>query len=66
MKTLEKELDEAKKLSGDDGRAILAAAEASGILPGLMTKAEAEAFQDMADLPQVIEKYRWTSAATGR
>ncbi len=58
VKTLEKELDEAKKLSGDDGRAILAAAEASGILPGLMTKAEAEAFQDMADLPQVIEKYR--------
>ena len=58
VKTLEKELDEAKKLSGDDGRAILAAAEASGILPGLMTKAEAEAFQDMADLPQIIEKYR--------
>jgi hypothetical protein len=58
VKTLEKELDEAKKLSGDDGRAILAAAEASGILPSLMTKAEAEAFQDMADLPQVIEMYR--------
>ena len=58
VKTLEKELDEAKKLSGDDGRAILAAAEASGILPGLMTKAEAEAFQDMADLPQIIERYR--------
>lgn len=58
VKTLEKELDEAKKLSGDDGRALLAAAEASGILPGLMTKSEAEAFQDMADLPQIIERYR--------
>ena len=57
-KDLEKQLDEAKKLSGDDGRALLAAAEASGILPGLMTKAEAEAFQDMHDLPYQIEQYR--------
>ncbi|MBR1922013.1 MAG: hypothetical protein IJ829_08485 [Kiritimatiellae bacterium] len=57
-KDLERELADAKKLSGDDGRALLAAAEASGILPGLMTKGEAEAFQQLADLPTIIDKYR--------
>ena len=57
-KDLEKQLEEAKKLSGDDGRALLAAAEATGILPGLMTKDEAKAFQDIAEIPQVIERYQ--------
>ena len=55
---LGKQLEEAKKLSGDDGRALLAAAEATGILPGLMTKDEAKAFQDIAEIPQVIERYQ--------
>ncbi len=58
VKDLEKQLEEAKKLSGDDGRALLAAAEATGILPGLMTKDEAKAFQDIAEIPQVIERYQ--------
>ena len=58
VKELEKQLEEAKKLSGDDGRALLAAAEATGILPGLMTKDEAKAFQDIAEIPQVIERYQ--------
>ena len=57
-KDLEKQLEEAKKLSGDDGRALLAAAEATGILPGLMTKDEAKAFQDIAEIPRVIERYQ--------
>ena len=57
-KDLERERDEARKLSGDDGRALLAAAESSGILPGLMTKDEARAFQDLAEIPQVIERYQ--------
>ena len=57
-KDLEKQLEEAKKLSGDDGRALLAAAEATGLLPGLMTKDEAKAFQDIAEIPQVIERYQ--------
>lgn len=57
VKDLEKQLEEAKKLSGDDGRALLAAAEATGILPGLMTKDEAQAFQDIAEIPRVIERY---------
>ena len=57
-KDLEKQLEEAKKLSGDDGRALLAAAEATGILPGLMKKDEAKAFQDIAEIPQVIERYQ--------
>ena len=57
-KDLERQLEEAKKLSGDDGRALLAAAEATGILPGLMTKDEAKAFQDIAEIPSVIERYQ--------
>ena len=57
-KDLERQLEEAKKLSGDDGRALLAAAEATGILPGLMTKDEAKAFQDIAEIPQVLERYQ--------
>ena len=54
---LKKRNAELEKLSGDDGKAILAAAERSGILPGLMTKAEAEAFEDIETLPRVIERY---------
>ena len=55
---LERDLEEARKLSGDDGRALISAAEATGILPGLMTKDEAKAFQDMADIPGVLESYQ--------
>ena len=56
--SLKEELAEAKKLSGDDGKAILSAAEASGILPGLMTRDEAVAFRDMTDIPGIIERYQ--------
>lgn len=38
VKELERQLEEAKKLGGDDGMALLSAAERSGILPSLMTK----------------------------
>ena len=54
---LKDEVERLKKLAGDDGKAILAAAEATGILPGLMTKDEAKAFRDMQDIPGVIERY---------
>jgi hypothetical protein len=57
VKALKQELETAKKLSGDDGKAILAAAEASGILPGLMTKEEADAFGKLQQIPNVIETY---------
>ncbi len=57
VKTLEAQLADAKKLSGDDGKAIMKAAESSGILPGLMTKAEAEAFADMDRYRAVIANY---------
>lgn len=57
-KSLKEELAEAKKLSGDDGKAILSAAEASGILPGLMTRDEAVAFRDMTDIPGIIDRYQ--------
>ena len=57
VKALKQELESAKKLSGDDGKAILAAAEASGILPGLMTKEEADAFGKLQAIPNVIETY---------
>ena len=55
LDAVQKQLDEAKKLAGDDGKAMIKAAEVSGILPGLMTKDEAEAFRDLADYPRVIE-----------
>jgi hypothetical protein len=57
VKALKQELETAKKFSGDDGKAILAAAEASGILPGLMTKEEADAFGKLQQIPNVIETY---------
>lgn len=57
VKTLEAQLADAKKLSGDDGKAIMKAAESSGILPGLMTKAEAEAFTEMDRYRAVIANY---------
>ena len=55
LDAVQRQLDEAKKLTGDDGKALIKAAEVSGILPGLMTKNEAEAFRDLADYPRVIE-----------
>ena len=58
LKRLQKELENAQKLSGDDGKAILAAASRTGILPGLMTKDEAEAFTQMSRYPRVIENYQ--------
>jgi hypothetical protein len=47
IQTLEKELEEAKKLGGDDGKAIVAAAEKSGVLPSLMTAREAKGIADL-------------------
>lgn len=58
VKRLQKELENAQNLSGDDGKAILAAASRTGILPGLMTKDEAEAFTQMSRYPRVIENYQ--------
>lgn len=58
VKRLKGELEAAQKLSGDDGKAILAAAAKTGILPGLMTKDEAEAFEAMSQYPGVIDHYR--------
>ncbi len=52
------ELEQAKRLGGDDGKAILAAAEKSGILPGLMSADEARAFGVLEEYPAVIEGYR--------
>ena len=58
VKRLTKELETAKRLGGDDGKAFLAAAEQSGILPGLMSKDEAKAFGDLAQLPGIIKGYK--------
>ena len=57
VKVLERQLEDAKKLGGDDGKAILTAAESCGILPGLMSKDEAEAFATMERLPAIIDMY---------
>lgn len=57
---LKRELESARKLGGDDGKAFIRAAETSGILPGLMSKDEAEAFSELDDLPGLIKGYkRW-------
>lgn len=58
LKAVQRELENAKRLSGDDGEAILSAAKATGILPGLMTSDEAKAFQALEQLPQLIEGYQ--------
>lgn len=58
VKRLKGELENAQRLSGDDGKAILAAATRTGILPGLMTKDEAEAFTSIERYPRVIETYQ--------
>jgi len=58
VKRLKGELENAQRLSGDDGRAILAAATRTGILPGLMTKDEAQAFESIERYPKVIETYQ--------
>ena len=47
VKDLKRELEEARKLSGDDGRAILAAAETAGILPQLMSADEAKGIKEL-------------------
>ena len=47
VKDLKRELEEARKLSGDDGRAILAAAETAGILPQLMSADEAKGIREL-------------------
>jgi hypothetical protein len=54
---LKKQLESAKRLAGDDGKAIMSAASATGILPQLMTSKEAEAFKTLEQLPVVIENY---------
>ena len=54
---LKKQLESAKRLTGDDGKAIMSAASATGILPQLMTSKEAEAFKTLEQLPIVIENY---------
>ena len=47
VKDLKRELEEARKLTGDDGRAILAAAETAGILPQLMSADEAKGIKEL-------------------
>lgn len=54
---LTKDLEAARRLSGEDGKAIMKAAEVSGILPELMSTAEAKAFKDMDQHARVIAHY---------
>lgn len=42
VKDLERRLEEAQKLSGDDGAAVLAAAETAGVLPSLLSTEDAK------------------------
>ena len=56
VKDLERELEEARKLSGDDGKAILSAAETAGILPQLMSAEEAKGIREL-DSKTGVAKY---------
>lgn len=56
VKDLKRELEEARKLTGDDGRAILAAAETAGILPQLMSADEAKGIKEL-DSKTSAKKY---------
>ena len=47
VKDLKRELEEARRLTGDDGKAILAAAETAGILPQLMSADEAKGIREL-------------------
>ena len=47
VKALEAELSEARKLSGDDGKAILAAAEKAGVLPKLLSAEAAKGLKKL-------------------
>ncbi len=47
VKDLKRQLEEARKLGGDDGKAILAAAETAGILPQLMSADEAKGIREL-------------------
>lgn len=56
IKDLKRELESARKLSGDDGKAILSAAETAGILPQLMSAEEAKGIQQL-DSKTGVAKY---------
>ena len=56
VKDLERQLDEARALAGDDGRALIAAAESAGVLPGLMSRDEAKGFAEL-DSKTSVAKY---------
>lgn len=56
IKDLKRELEEARKLGGDDGKAILSAAETAGILPQLMSAEEAKGIQ-LLDSKTGVAKY---------
>lgn len=56
IKDLKRELEDARKLSGDDGKAILSAAETAGILPQLMSAEEAKGIQQL-DSKTGVAKY---------
>lgn len=56
VKDLERQLGEARALAGDDGRALIAAAESAGVLPGLMSRDEAKGFAEL-DSKTSVAKY---------
>jgi len=56
VRDLERQLGEARALAGDDGRALIAAAESAGVLPGLMSRDEAKGFAEL-DSKTGIAKY---------
>lgn len=58
VEKLQKELDTARKLGGDEGKTFVAAAEKAGILPGLMSREEAQAFSDLEDIPVLVKRYK--------
>ena len=57
-KDLKQQLEEARKLGGDDGQAILSAATTAGVMPSLLTKEQAKGLGDLADKKNALEYFR--------
>lgn len=58
VKDLKAQLDEARKLGGEDGQAILSAATTAGVMPRLLTKEQAQGLSDLADKKSALEYFK--------
>lgn len=58
VKDLKQQLEEARKLGGEDGQAILSAATTAGVMPRLLTKEQAKGLGDLSEKKSALEYFR--------